>query len=317
MSRPSISMETAQAIANNWDTSTSIAEVMEKAGIQTKDTRHHFRYRRLTEEMLSIKLPAHNPKFASQNNWAHTSEHIQINGTAIIFSDAHFWPNCTGPAYYGLLEVISKLKPKVILDNGDSFDGASISRHSPISFEHLPTLADEYENCKAHMKEIKDVAPKKVKLYRNVGNHDLRFEAKMASKVPEMIGMPSTTISELFPEWKHNYSVVFNDDVIAMHKWHCGIHAAWNNVLKGGKSIITSHTHRLGVRFHTDYSGKRFAGETGTLADPKGPQFSYGLDTPGNHQEGFMVIDFDEHGAHPDVAELVGDRIRLRGKYYG
>lgn len=316
MGKHVIGMDTAQRVAAVWDDSTSLQDAMRRAGVKTQDMRKMNRYRRCTEDMLGITLSAHNAKFSQQNNWPRKSEHIEIDGSLVVFSDAHFWPHATGAAYFGLLEVLAEIKPQVVLDNGDSFDGATISRHAPISFDRLPSLAEEYECCMEHMDAIIDAAGD-AEFYRNVGNHDLRFEGKMASKVPEMIGMPATTIGELFPKWKHNYSVVFNDELIAMHKWHCGIHAAWNNVLKAGKSIMTSHTHRLKILPHTDFSGRKYSIETGCLADPEGDQFSYCLDTAKDWQPGFVVIEFDDNGMHPECAELIGNRIRFRGKYYG
>ena len=311
-----IGMDKAQRIAAVWNSDLSLRENMEAANADTNDMRCMNRYRRAAEDLLGIRLDlTGSPQ--GRNNWPRTSEHIKAEGSAVVFSDAHFWPKTTSPAYFGLLEVLHQVKPQIVLDNGDSFDGATISRHAPISFDHLPSLADEYKCCLEHMDGIIDASGKQASFYRNVGNHDLRFEGKMASKVPEMIGMPATTIGELFPKWKHNYSIVFNDELIAMHKWHCGIHAAWNNVLKAGKSIMTSHTHRLKVLPHTDYGGRKYSIETGCLADPEGPQFSYCLDTAKDWQPGFVVIEFDENGIHPEVAELIGGRVRFRGKYYG
>ena len=50
------------------------------------------------------------------------------NGTVIVFSDAHFWPGIRTTAFKGLLWAIREFKPKAVINNGDAFDGASISR---------------------------------------------------------------------------------------------------------------------------------------------------------------------------------------------
>ena len=61
------------------------------------------------------------------------------NGTIVVFSDAHFWPDEDQTiANMALLEVIKDLKPNVICANGDIFDGASVSRHPPIGWSKLP-----------------------------------------------------------------------------------------------------------------------------------------------------------------------------------
>ena len=48
------------------------------------------------------------------------------NGTVIVFSDAHFNGKRT-TAFKALLWLIDELKPKVVINNGDAFDGASVS----------------------------------------------------------------------------------------------------------------------------------------------------------------------------------------------
>ena len=46
-------------------------------------------------------------------------------GNVIVFSDAHFLPGEKSLAFYALLDVIKELKPKMIIANGDVFDGGS------------------------------------------------------------------------------------------------------------------------------------------------------------------------------------------------
>lgn len=67
MSKTSISIKTAKAIATAWPKASNLEDAMKLAGIKTKDMRNLRRYRALTEQMLSIKLPAHNPKFSTRN----------------------------------------------------------------------------------------------------------------------------------------------------------------------------------------------------------------------------------------------------------
>ena len=314
-----LSYETANAIANAWDRSSSLEEAMKMAGIKTNDSRAHRRYRRIAEEILGITLPPHNPDKSpiTRRNWPTTADRIEFNGSMLVFSDAHKWPGEYTITTRAMFEIIEDIKPRIIIDNGDTMDGATISRHAPISFEELPTIRDEYEAVLSFYADIKKTAPKETKFYHNIGNHSLRYEAKLAQMVPQISGMPYTTTSELFPGWKHNYGIVVNDEIMIKHRWHCGIHAAYNNVLKSGVSFCTGHTHRLNVIPFTDFRGTRYGIETGTLADPYGPQFSYIEDNPRNWQPGFVVIDFDEYGHHPDTAELIGNKVRFRGKYYG
>lgn len=308
--------ETAQRIAAVWPQATSLAHAMELAGVGTKDARNQRRYRRQTEELLGIQLPPHNPKNSSYH-WPHTSEHYFLDHpyTCVIFSDAHFWPNQTAPAFWILLQVIEDLAPEIVIDNGDSWDGATISRHDPIMFEDYPSLKDEYECCLNHLDMIAEVS-KEAGLFRNIGNHDTRFEARLASKAPEYKGMPGNTVSELFPKWKHQWSLVLNDTVMIKHRWHGGVHAAYNNTLKAGVTTVTGHTHRLDVRPFTDFRGTRYGIETGTLADPYGPQFSYIEDNPRNWQPGFIVLTIDGRELTAERVEVKGDKALFRGKSY-
>ena len=55
---------------------------------------------------------------------------LNITGTFPVYSDAHIWPGDRSVASAALMAMIDEFKPKVIIDNGDSFDGARISRTS-------------------------------------------------------------------------------------------------------------------------------------------------------------------------------------------
>lgn len=289
---------------------------MRRAGVKTRDYRNMQKYRRQAEQLLGIQLPSLRPDCARR--YPEKTERINIDRefTAVIFSDAHFWPNSASPAYYLLLEVLADLSPEIVIDNGDSWDGASISRHDPTTFEQSPSLDEELAACRGYLDGIREAAGK-AQFFRNIGNHDMRFETYLAKNAPAMKGMPGSTASELFPGWAHNFSVMLNDTVFIKHRWHGGVHAAWNNTLKAGKSIVTGHTHRLTVREYTDLNGTRYGIETGTLADPYGPQFFYCEDNPVNWQQGFIVLTIDGQDIYPEKVELKdGKKALFRGKWY-
>ena len=52
------------------------------------------------------------------------------------------------------------LKPKVVIANGDIFDGAQISRHPRIGWDNKPTVLEELEACTSAMSEIEKTAKK-------------------------------------------------------------------------------------------------------------------------------------------------------------
>ena len=84
-----------------------------------------------------------------------------------------------------------------------------------------------------------------------------------------------------------------------------------------GKTIITGHLHSLKVTPFDDYNGTRWGVDTGTLADPKGPQFQDYLEAnPVNWRSGFIVLTFqDGKLLWPEVARVVDETtIDFRGK---
>ena len=311
-----ISPETAQRFAAAWNVATSLKHAGELAGLKTKDARNLGRIRCMVEDMLGIKLPSLNPKHKA-DNFPTTAERIEHKErySVVIFSDGHFWPNQTAAPFWILLKVLEEVKPDYVIDNGDSFDGATVSRFAKSTFEHLPTLAEEYECVTHHLGMVKE-ASGKAKLLRNVGNHDLRFEGKLASNLPEMEGMPGMTTHELFPDWSHNYAVVLNGHTYIKHNWKGGMYAAANNTKQSGVNFISAHSHRLLCYPYTDFTGTRYGIECGTLADIYGPQFSYSCDDPRNWQQGFVVLTVDGDKIYPELVEVNDGKAIFRGKEY-
>ena len=83
------------------------------------------------------------------------------NGTVIVFSDAHFWPGIRTTAFRGLIWAIQNLENiKAVINNGDAFDGASISRFPRIGWDSTPTLIAELKACEIALGEIEDEAKK-------------------------------------------------------------------------------------------------------------------------------------------------------------
>lgn len=57
--------------------------------------------------------------------------------------------------------------------------------------------------------------------------------------------------------------------------------------------MVTGHLHQLKVTPYTDYNGRRYGVDTGTLADLFGPQFvDYTEANPVNWHSGFAVLTF-------------------------
>jgi hypothetical protein len=255
--------------------------------------------RRAIEQRHNVKLPAtkyparaHYYKHLSPTEHS-TRRHLEVSdGVVIAFSDAHFWPGVRSTAFKALLMFIREMKPKAIVCNGDAFDGASISRYPRIGWDSKPSVIEELKACKERLSEIEDAADG-ARLFWPLGNHDARFETRLAQNAPEYEGVQGFSLKDHFPAWAPCWSVWINQDVVVKHRFKSGIHATHNNTIWAGKTIVTGHLHSLKVTPFDDYAGTRWGVDTGTLADPHGPQFvDYSEDNPKNHRSGFVVLTF-------------------------
>lgn len=238
------------------------------------------------------------------------------NGYVLVFSDAHYWPGIVTTAHRGLVRLTKKLKPAAIIANGDILDGATISRHAPIGWEDRPSLVNELEACQDRLDEIMKASPSSRRLW-SLGNHDARFESRLAQVVPEFAKVHGTDMATHFPMWDHCLSVVINNEVVIKHRYKGGIHATHNNTVYAGKTIVTGHLHSLKVTPFDDYNGTRWGVDTGTLADPHGPQFhAYMEDNPRNWRSGFAILQFiDKKLMWPEIVPVVDENhIFFRGE---
>lgn len=238
------------------------------------------------------------------------------DGIVIIGGDAHYWPGHPSTGHRAFVKFIKKLKPKIVVVNGDVFDGAAVSRHPSVNWDQNPSVLDELETCQARMHEILQAAGTRATLYWTLGNHDARFEARLVQNAPEYAGVKGTSLKDHFSDrWRPCWSVWIND-VVVKHRFRSGDHATFNNTLRSGKSIVTNHLHSAQVRPYTDYGGTRYGIDTGTLADISGKQFAYGEDNPVNHRSGFAVLTF-KNGMllFPELVLVVDDHtVQFRGE---
>lgn len=292
----------------------SPSRVAEGLGLRVRDIMA--RRSRLAKRGVFLETIPRDGQFAASRNWSRSSPssanpaRLELNvhdGVVIVFSDAHYWPGEPTPAHRALLSLIGSMKPCVVIANGDMLDGATVSRHDPDGWSPRPTLAQELTVCKERLGEVEDAAGVDAELLWNLGNHDARFERHLAINAPAFVGMPGTTLPEHFPRWTFAMSVMINprdaSPVMVKHRYASGVHSAYNNTVKSGISIVTGHLHRLVVTTWGDYRGRRYGVDTGTLADPSGPQFAYMEDNPSSAGQGFAVLTF--YGGQLLAPELV------------
>lgn len=237
------------------------------------------------------------------------------DGVILIGSDAHYWPDIISTAHRAFVKFCKDIKPSIVCLNGDVLDGAGISRHPPIGWKRVPTVMEEKNAIDERLDEIVSASTGSRFLW-TMGNHDARFENKLAQQAPEYNGMPGFSLKEQFPQWTHAISVWVNDSLVIKHRYKGGVHATHNNTVTSGRSIATGHLHSLKVTPFDDYNGTRWGIDSGTLADPYGEQFEYAEDNPMNHRSGFVVLTFKNGELlWPEICRVVDeDYVDFRGE---
>jgi len=238
-------------------------------------------------------------------------------GRIIVFSDAHFYPDDTTTAFKALLKFIEYFKPNVIVNNGDSFDGGSISRFPRIGWDKKPTVLQELEANKFYLGEIEKVRPAGCRLIHCLGNHDARFENLLAAQASAYEGVQGFHLKDHFPLWEGCWSFWVNDDTVIKHRLKGGRYAGYNNAIAAQTNIITGHTHVLACQPITGYAKTIWGVQTGTLADPDGLQFAdYTEDACKDWRQGFVMLSWDRgRMLMPEMIQVCGENeVEFRGE---
>ena len=228
------------------------------------------------------------------------------NGIVLVGSDGHYWPGVPVPAHDAFVDRCADLRKRwelagVIYD-GDAIDGARISRHSRIGWEKRPLVHEELAEVDRRLGAI-TCASKPPRAKRlpapffdwPMGNHDMRYENTISAAAPEYESVPGMHLKDHFPEWTPCWSVLINGHVLVKHRMAGGVHARYTNVSRNAVTVVTAHTHRLGVTPYTDATGTRWGCETGMLGNRDGPQFeNYTESNPTNWQMGWLELEFIE-----------------------
>jgi hypothetical protein len=228
-----------------------------------------------------------------------SSEHpARINleiedGCILVAGDAHYWPEIVTTTHKALVRACKEMQPRAIIMNGDIFDGASVSRHQPIGWEKRPSVVLELEACRERLAEIEQAAGKIQKIWP-LGNHDARFETRLASVAPEYAKVNGVHLKDHFAFWESCWSCWINDgDVVVKHRLKGGIHATYNNVKTAGTHIVTNHLHQGKATPVTNYKGTFWGIDTGTLCEPPWYQaLDYLEDAPVDWRSSFVKLTF-------------------------
>ena len=273
--------------------------------------------REAIEKRLGIQLTTKHP-LATRHNISHPQRAtLEVkNGIVLVGSDAHYWPGEPSTAHRAFVKFCKDMKPAAVIMNGDVLDCATVSRHAPIGWEKRPALIEEIETAKERLYEIEKASGRARKIWP-LGNHDARFETRLATVAPEYAKVHGVHLHTHYPLWEPCWSAWINDDVVVKHRFKGGIHAPHNNTMWAGKTMITGHLHSAKVIPFTDYKDTRYGVDTGCLADIYSDAFTdYLEDSPRNWRSGFCVLTFKDGKLLQPELVLVWDRghVQFRGE---
>lgn len=245
------------------------------------------------------------------------------DGCVFVVSDQHYFGEAS-VSHRASIKLAKKLRPYAIISNGDAIDGASISRWPVGSFTELsgrPSVADELRGAAKRLAEYEALDFLDWRIW-NMGNHDARFETRLAEKVPEYAGVDGFTLKEHFDGWLPAWRTDMHrkdgtKEVVIQHRFKGGMHAGQNNVLWSGTSYVTGHDHMLKTYAITNVHGTHWGTHAGTMAPIDSKLFlHYTEDRPVNWQEGFAILWF--RGGRfigPELVHALPDgRVPFRGE---
>jgi calcineurin-like phosphoesterase family protein len=239
------------------------------------------------------------------------------NGVVIVGSDFHIWPGAESTSLRAFKHLCRELKPSAVILNGDVLDFPQISRHPPIGWESTPSPVQEIEAAQDHLNDIVKAVPHGCRKLWLLGNHDARFETRLATVASEYKNLKGIHLSDHFPLFEKGWSAWINQDVVCKHRWKGGIHATHNNTLGAGKTMVTGHLHSQKVTPYTDYNGTRYGIDTGCVAETDHRAFvDYTEDNPKSWISGFAVLKFnDGRLMYPELVSKWDDNhVQFRGQ---
>lgn len=237
------------------------------------------------------------------------------DGVVLIGSDCHYWPGPPSLMHRAFVHFCREMRPKIVVMNGDVIDACSISRHLPIGWTSQPTVQQEIEAAQERLGEIEKAASRAQKIWCG-GNHDFRFETRLATVAYQYAKVHGTSLQDHFPLWQPCWSVFINE-LVVKHRFRGGALAPRNNTIYSGRSIVTGHLHSANAVCFTDYNGTRWGIDTGCIADPNHRAFlDYTEDSSRDWRDAFLVATF--RGGRFMPPELVhrwdNDHVVFRGE---
>ncbi len=201
---------------------------------------------------------------------------IGLTKRVVIFGDTHF-PFHDKKALVSGLDIVSELKPDMIIQMGDLYDMFSYSKYA--RGMNLITPQDECiqgrQAAELFWKEARKRNPKGRHI-QLTGNHDERVVKNALYKSPEnehiaksyLDGLMSFNGVETVNDTKEEF---FYDGVCYQHGFRkFGEHSVFNQM-----NTVCGHSHRGALQFNENIHGTFFELNAGWLGDKRSPVFAY------------------------------------------
>lgn len=270
------------------------------------------------ERELGLSLPRGRPEIWKSQAHRRRIDIALDNATVLCGSDLHAWPEIYGVAMAAFVDLNQRLKPQVVILNGDGLDGAQISRHSRLGWDKRPSPAEEISALSEYLETLRKANPN-AKYIRTRGNHDTRLETYLATNAPLVEDLKGTTLADHLPGWEECISLHINHpECIVKHRGrHNGVHGTFNELRALGTSFIHGHLHAQKLVTYENAHGSIYGVDLGMLAPKDHPGFDYVEDDCVNWRSGFAVLTFSDGRLEvPELATVTDERegkMRFRG----
>ena len=235
--------------------------------------------------------------------------------SAFIISDLHI-PYQDDRAVGLMLGLQKKIKPDVVVIDGDLFDFAGLSK-----FSGAPLPVEETrDSIIAGVKLIKKMQNTS-EVILIFGNHEARFSRAIHDKLPEfdslidletVIQQKLSTKIKIVTTTNTEAMLEFDDTLLIGHFRLLSMHSAFTAkrcVDRYNTSIVQAHTHRLGAFYKRAMNTTIKGYECGCLCSTNPSYMQYP-----NWQQGFLV--YTRTGANwgIEVAEIENGTMMFRGE---
>jgi hypothetical protein len=290
-----------------------VAPAARKRGVAPSTMRHQYEAAMRTLGLEDKRVTARQ-NTGEAPSLTETPWHVQ-DGVFVAFGDTHW----THPAqersiaHEALLRAVPRIKPDCLLCTGDALDFGEISRHDPVGWQPHVKVKDTIDAARLHLGELSDLAPKAHRFWA-IGNHDERHDNYLARHAAAFEDEPGMRLADKFPDWRQAWRFDFGA-FYGLHRWHSGEHAAYNNAMKSGSSVVTGDTHKLRVTARENLKGRVYGFETGMLADPNWPCFAYLRGKPTGWTQGWGVLTVrNGRLLQPETCEVLDGVAYFRGE---